>query len=147
MAEDTKRWRRIKDVRGIIHFDGRPLDTRWVRFTREFEDGRHRYQKGQVIEMADKEKWKFYLEAGHCVPCDPPAAPDKVKGPWEMGIFLMLESFAHSTGAFVEGKQYELPMRVGTKYVDRGMASLVKKLEDPVRKAIDPEKAVTRRGN
>lgn len=146
MAEDTKRWRRVKNVGGIIHFDGRPLENRWVKFTREWDDGRHRYQKGQVIEMSDKEKWMFYLEAGHCVPCDPPAASEKPKGPWKMGLYLMLESFATSTGAFVEGKQYELPTRVGGKYVDRGMASLVRELEDPVRRGVDPEKAVTRRG-
>lgn len=144
MAETTKRWRRIKVTRGVIYFDNKAIETKWVQFTRDWEDGHAKYQKGQRVEMSDKEKLMFYLEGGHVIPCQPEQVT-KPKLSGETALYQITDSFATHSASYVEGKRYELPVSVGDKYVSRSLATRIQNLPPAIQRQAEPEEAVNRK--
>lgn len=124
MPEPNKRWKNVKiDSSNNIVYKNRRLETRWVRFRVDHEDGYAKWQAGQHIEWPyDREKLLLYLEDGICEPCDPKQhiPPKRDCTPF---IYKFTESVAYLGGGYAPNQEYELPKWKGDKFVERGLAS------------------------
>lgn len=127
---NEKKFHHVEVRRGKIYYKNKLVESRWVRFNRDFEDGYGNWRRGQIAEMQDKEKLVLYLEEGHVTPTDP--EPLVTKDPYAdapRANYKFLESVAWINGAYEVGKTYELPRPRGDKYVKRGLCVEQKEIE------------------
>lgn len=121
MAKEPKPAKHVVEVKEKkIIYDGKMLGDRWVQFTTDFDDGMGKHQKGQKLEISDTEKLVLYLRHGHVVPNEPDdRKPKKLSG--TTGLYQFTDSVVAGQASFAAGKEYELPVETGDKYVERGL--------------------------